>query len=193
MNIEIKNIIDKSLNQAYELSKEEKELNIFSKKIEHLIEIKNELIDYDNSTEITHENQELLKDFLKRLNKVLENEENTRVFLENLDKNNYQSSVTGANYFFISFCIDYVIRKIIPKIKDNISKYKKIKEKLISEIQRKEKVISFLANLKKNLSGLNESVKPIIDIEEASNYIKLDWTHSNNCNLTTYAFLCQNK
>ena len=193
LNIEIKNIIDKSLNQAYELSKEEKELNIFSKKIEHLIEIKNELIDYDNSTEITHENQELLKDFLKRLNKVLENEENTRVFLENLDKNNYQSSVTGANYFFISFCIDYVIRKIIPKIKDNISKYKKIKEKLISEIQRKEKIISFLTNLKKNLSDLNKSVKPIIDIEEASNYIKLDWTHSNNCNLTTYAFLCQNK
>ena len=193
LKIEIINIIDKSLNQAYELSKEEKELNIFSKKIEHLIEIKNELIDYDNSTEITHENQELLKDFLKRLNKVLENEENTRVFLENLDKNNYQSSVTGANYFFISFCIDYVIRKIIPKIKDNISKYKKIKEKLISEIQRKEKIISFLTNLKKNLSDLNKSIKPIIDIEEASNYIKLDWTHSNNCNLTTYAFLCQNK
>ena len=99
------------------------------------------------------------------------NEEKILTFLFQLNSNKYETSITGEKCAFYSYCLNYIIAKITPKLNKIIKDYQKDKETLEKLIQSKEKIISFLINLNKNMDTLKEYNEPIIEENKINEYV----------------------
>ena len=162
----------------------------------------------------------LLNEFFERTNKIVENEKKCLPFLFKLNNGEYETSITGDNNTFFSFCLDYIIKKLIPKLDDEIDKYQTVLKNMENLILLKDQLIYLLKHLGEKLNKLEEFSGPVIDSKEMNEYVNknmnnlenenidiivirknleklitepFDWTQKKNCDLTTLLFLAQNK
>lgn len=216
----IEEILNGLLIEMNGMKKDEKMFENYLKDINILETIKDKL---DN---INQGNNDLiipkkLKGFFERLDKVLDNDKSSMAFLDGLNYNRYESSITGKHYEFFALCLNYIIKKKLEIKDEEITEYYKVREEVMNLIQSKDKIIFLLSNLNKKLKNLNDfsDYEPIINEEKITEYVnkamniastekidlvkiretltkvvtkKIDWTASKNCNLSTLLFLKQN-
>ena len=65
----------------------------------------------------------LFKKFFERMDKALENGKISLSLLYGLNDNEYETSLTGENYIFYGYCLDYVITRIISKLDNEVNEY----------------------------------------------------------------------
>ena len=217
MNNKIDIILNEILDGLNEVSKDDIIFKNINEKINELKEMRNELketkLEKDSILMLT-----LFKEFIRRMDKTLENEKNCLPFLYMLNQNEYESSVTGENYVFFCLCLDYIIKKIILKVDGKIDEYQSFQNDLENIIHLKDQIIYFLNNLYKKAKSIYEFSEPIIDIEKLNDYMNnkmnnseaetldltnirrileklvtqpINWTANKNCNLSTLLFLKQ--
>ena len=227
-NKAINNLINESIEKKDdEYSNMEKIFENYSERIKKLENIYSELkeiinIKNDNYKSIPKSKEKKhnpLNEFYKRLDNLFEKEEKAISFLNRLNNNEYETSITGESYVFVSKCLDYIIEKILPKINEKIELYRKEKEDFFNSIKEKEKIINFLNNFSKKSISLNEFEEEIIDIKKINEYVNknnsdsekieidlkkirsnlgilvnkgIDWTSKKSCKLSTLLFLKQN-
>ena len=220
MDDKIETIIENSLSEIKNEFNAENILKNYEDKIEQLEDIYGKLNGRQNESRILYD-KNILKQFLKRLTNILDNEKKILNFLDTLNKNKYETSVTGEKNCFISFCCDHIIRSLLPEIKKKIDSYKKDKDLYIKKIQSKEEIIALLDKVyQKKYDNLDGIFEPIIDPKKISEYVnrkmnnsqkkdinldeirsimeklineQLDWTAKKKCKLSTLLFLRQNK
>ena len=152
MNDIIRNILNESLVEKDDIQKIENIFVNYVEKIKILQDILEDLNQYNNfKDQESFQKSKSLNEFLARLEQLLMNEEKILSFLFRLNKNKYETSITGEKYAFFSYCLNYIIAKITSKLNQKINDYQKDKENLEKLIQSKEKIISFLTNLNKNM------------------------------------------
>ena len=185
--------------------------------MKEIINIKND--NYKSIAKSKEKKHNPLNEFYKRLDNLFEKEEKAISFLNRLNNNEYETSITGESYVFVSKCLDYIIEKILPKINEKIELYRKEKEDFFNSIKEKEKIINFLNNFSKKSISLNEFEEEIIDIKKINEYVNknnsdsekieidlkkirsnlgilvnkgIDWTSKKSCKLSTLLFFKQN-
>ena len=172
MNDIIRNILNESLVEKDDIQKIENIFVNYVEKIKILQDILEDLNQYNNfKDQESFQKSKSLNEFLERLEQLLMNEEKILSFLYRLNKNKYETSITGEKYAFFSYCLNYIIAKITSKLNQKINDYQKDKENLEKLIQSKEKIISFLTNLNKNIDILKENNEPIIDKKKINEYV----------------------
>ena len=197
----------------------EKLFENYKERIKQLEEIREELKQNNNIEKGSLESSESLVDFFDRLDKLLDNEKKCFSFLNRLNGNSYETSVTGENYMLCSYCCNYMIKNILPILDEKICDYQNDKKKYEDLIQSKEQIISFLSNLNQKMDSKDELNEPILDQKEFKKYLNkiidnsefgeadfkkirnnlgllvtesIDWTKINNLKLSTLLFLKQN-
>ena len=215
----IENLIKESLDEAIIPSNMEKLFENYKERIKQLEEIREELKQNNNIEKGSLEPSESLVDFFDRLDKLLDNEKKCFSFLNRLNGNSYETSVTGENYMLCSYCCNYMIKNILPILDEKICDYQNDKKKYEDLIQSKEQIISFLSNLNQKMDSKDELNEPILDQKEFKKYLNkiidnsefgeadfkkirnnlgllvtesIDWTKINNLKLSTLLFLKQN-
>ena len=218
-NSKIENMTKESLDEAIIPSNMEKLFENYKERIKQLEEIREELKQNDNIEKESLEPSKSLDYFFNRLDKLLDNEKKCFSFLNRLNGNSYETSVTGENYMLCFYCSNYMIKKILPKLDKKICDYQNDKQKYEDLIQSKEQIISFLSNLNQKMDSKDELNESIIDQKEFKTYLNktidnsefrhedfkkirynlgllvtesMDWTKINNLKLSTLLFLKQN-
>ena len=164
MNEIIENILNESVVEKDDIQKIVSIFVDYVEKIKILQDISKDLNQYNNiNYQENLQKSNSLKEFLERFEHLIMNEEKILSFLSRLNTNKYETSITGEKYAFFSYCLNYIIAKITPKLNKIINDRQKDKETLEKLIQSKEKIISFLTNLNKNMDTLKEYNEPIID------------------------------
>ena len=179
----------------------------YLEKINQLKKINKELQENKN---IKKNDKTKTKEFYDRLDTLLKNNEKIISFLDKLNNNEYETSITCESYTFFSECLDHVIEKILPEINKKIEIYEKDKNKLENSIIEKEKVILYLQKLNKDFISLIENKEEITEVNEINEYMNkadlkdiknnlgilldknIDWTASSECKYSTLLFLKQN-
>ena len=220
MNAKIDSTLNQILADMNGIQGNEKILQNYLESIEKLEEIYNSLND-ENIREKNINIHKSLEAFFKRVNEVLEHEEDCLSFLFKLNGYEYETSVTGEHCNFFSLCLNYIINAILPKMKVKINKCQNVKENIKKLIQSKDEIIFFLRALNKKLvdkdefceyelindpkkiteyinKSMNDPIKGEIKLEKVRNNLgklvtsNFDWTSSKNCSLSTLLYLKQN-
>ena len=179
----------------------------YLEKINQLKKINEELQENKN---IKKNDKTKTKEFYDRLDTLLKNNEKIISFLDKLNNNEYETSITGESNTFFSECLDHVIEKILPEINKKIEIYEKDKNELENSIIEKEKVILNLQKVNKNFITLIENKEEITEVNEINEYMNkadlkdiknnlrilldknIDWTTSSECKYSTLLFMKQN-
>ena len=216
MNDKIENIIKELFNKTEELVNVKNIFENYTEKMAQLKTIYNKLnkkyVRNDKQTKVN----ESLVEFFKRFDKLLNNDQKILPFLDDLNESEYENCVTGEYYTFFSMCLNYMIIKLLPKIKDKLEAYEKDKQELETLIQSKEQIRKFLCDINQNVNSIDEFYEPCEKFDELvkndnnnlnnenidltkirDNLGKLvtnefDWTIKRKCKLSTLLFLKQN-
>ena len=220
MNEIIEKIIKESLVEKDDIQKIENIFVDYVEKIKVLQDISEYLNRYNNfKAQESVKKSKSLNEFFERFEQLIMNEEKILSFLFKLNSNKYETSITGEKYAFYSYCLNYIIAKITPKLNKIIKDYQKDKETLEKLIQSKEKIISFLINLNKSIDTLKEYNEPIIEENKINEYVNnrvnnsvneeinlkqirenleklvkenINWTQKKKIKLSTFLFMKQN-
>lgn len=166
-DVEINNKIDVIFNELFsglnEYPKIEKKFEVYTKIINELKGIYEELNENFNFKEESEIKPSLPNEFFERMDKILNDEQKCISFLYKLNNNEYESSLTGEGYMFSFYCLNYVTKKILIKINEKINHYQKVKEELEHVLQSKEQILSLLHELNKKVENLEEIHEKIIE------------------------------
>lgn len=166
-DVEINNKIDVIFNELFsglnEYPKIEKKFEVYTKIINELKGIYEELNENFNFKEESEIKPSLPNEFFERMDKILNDEQKCISFLYKLNNNEYESSLTGECYMFSFYCLNYVTKKILIKINEKINHYQKVKEELEHVLQSKEQILSLLHELNKKVENLEEIHEKIIE------------------------------
>ena len=218
---EFKNKIDNLFNEISNIDVKEdviKNFESYTEKIKQLEKICSSL-EEKNKLKKDLEIPKPLEKFFERLKNIINNEQKCLTFLYNINKNEYESSITGENYCFLDKCFNYLIKNITVKIEDNLKNYKKIEEKMENLYEARKSIIVLLVKFNEKLKKMDEFNKPNFDLDEMKKYFnkgnangdekeinlnairenmeklvkgKIDWTLSKKCKFSTLLYLKQN-
>ena len=143
-NIEINNRIDTLLGESLSGTDESKKVKELIENYSNLISKLEEILETLNNKNTLEEQDNIifskpLKEFLGRLEEIMENEQKILPFLYRLSDIKYESSITGENYVFYSSFLYFTIKKLSSKLNGKIEMYRKDMEALEYLIESKKK------------------------------------------------------
>ena len=113
-----------------------------------------------------------LKEFYKRLNKVIKKEKNLLTLLHDIPNLEFKSSIIGDNYQFISDCFDKIIDYILNNFENTFNKFRNSElemEKLYITKKSIINMIKLIIEKLKNYNPFNEEKIKLDDILKLAN------------------------